>query len=67
MLEEKNGEGWPEELQEGSPTDEEDGEASGGKTKIETKGEETFSELLSELVLIEREDWEVVEAIGKIR
>lgn len=55
MSEEENGEGWPEELQEGSPTDEEDGEASGGKTKVETEGEETFSELHAIRVSVDRE------------
>ena len=61
MGEEENGEGCPEEFRKGSPTDGEDGEAPDGGTE-----EETLSELLSEVVLIEREDWEVAEAIEKM-
>ena len=51
MGEEENGEGCPEEFRKGSPTDGDDGEAPSGGTE-----EKTLSELLSEVVLIERED-----------
>ena len=46
----------------GSPIDGEDWGPGG-----ETEAERTFSELLSEVVLIEKENWEAAEAIEKRR